>query len=259
MRTLTKIACVTMGVVVVAALAWPPPEPTVPEGQLQPKWRVGEQWVVETTARSAPTSDEQEAGPVRAVVWTFTVAKIEKVGEHACYRVEIKPDTDEGPQPLSIIWVDEKSLALRRIQTQLPVQEDLRTVIESYEFDGGQVSPVMGPLTGLPIDLPVFLTAKPRGGFSYRATAATPGARGTDGLAFAVSVEQQITAANPEKIKALLGGAASRDLKAKPIFEVQLKGPEGQVRQLWQAGLPWPAYSDNGHTEARLVKVVPPR
>jgi hypothetical protein len=50
-----------------------------------------------------------------------------------------------------------------------------------------------------------------------------------------------------------------KDVKIKPVYEVRLKTPLQRVRQLWQADQPWPVVSDNGVTQARLIKVIPPK
>jgi hypothetical protein len=38
---------------------------------------------------------------------------------------------------------------------------------------------------------------------------------------------------------------------------VRLKAAGSLVRQLWQPGLPWPVYSNNGIAESRLVEEAP--
>jgi hypothetical protein len=39
---------------------------------------------------------------------------------------------------------------------------------------------------------------------------------------------------------------------------VRLETAERKVRQVWQPGMPWPSFSDNGDTVSRLIKVIPP-
>lgn len=240
-----------------AALSGRPAGVRAAEEQLRPRWRIGEQWVVETTARPAQSADELPAAPPRPVSWHFTVGKVEKVAGHPCFRLDVRPEVEGGKAPLTTLWVDEKTMVVRQVQAQLLVQGALRDVTERYEFDGG-ASPVFAPLTALPLELPVFTAAKARGpALSYRAVSGEPGARAPGDLDFAVAVRQQVAPAAPEDVKRLLPGASARDPKAR-LFEVKLAGPERRARQLWQPGLPWPVYSDNGHAEARLVKVIPP-
>jgi hypothetical protein len=55
--------------------------------------------------------------------------------------------------------------------------------------------------------------------------------------------------------KSLTDDAFSKSLTTRPVTEVRLKSLGREVRQLWQAQRPWPIYSDNGYTVARLVSV----
>lgn len=243
-----------------------PAEPPGPVGQpapqesLKPRWRVGEQWIVETTTRLVQTGADFKSVPTaRPIDWQFTVKGIEKIAGRSCYRLEIRPQDSSGPQPITSIWVDDQTQTLRRVQTQLPVQGELRTITENYEFGEGKPSPVLGPLTALPIDMPLFGAEHARSlKFSYTAVPGAAESRELGEIGFAVDIEQHIAPVKGEEARNLLHRDLSRDLRARPLVEVRLQSPERKVRQLWQAGLPWPSYSDNGDTSARLIKVFPP-
>src|SRR5262245_31665233 len=142
-----------------AWLASAPPEggPGVPEGKLRPQWQVGSRWVVETVTRPLQVrgrGGDDKPDPLR---WQFTVAKKDKLGRHECFLVEVEGLTDPKAQPRSLLWVDAKSLAVRQLQTQVPVPGGFTTITENYDFGTGQPAPVMAPVTVLPLELPVFV------------------------------------------------------------------------------------------------------
>jgi hypothetical protein len=241
--------------------AAPPPagKGRLPVEQLRPRWTVGQSWIVETTTRPIQVAgDPNDLGSGPPLRWQFTVVKREKVAGKECFRVEIKClDTDER-SPVTVLWVDAKALVLRKFQTELLVQGEFRTVTESYDFEDGDSGPVLGPCNALPVDLPLFSSEKRRSPrFSYVATTGTNEAK-ADELKFSIEVDQQVAPARPGEIRKLLREEVPRGLEAPRVHEVRLKSAEAEVRQLWKPGQPWPAYSDNGHTVSRLIKVLPP-
>ncbi len=242
-----------------------------PADQLKPNWQVGQQWVVETISQLAPVGEEKQgkSDPVR---WQFTVKNIEPVGGHDCFRVNVEYLIDGREQAVAVLWADQKSLALRQVQSYLQVQGETRTVIESYSFADGQPAPVVGLLTAVPLDMPLFLPGASSKAiqekYVYEANAGPPGKKALGEVGFAVEVEQNTTPAKPEQVKALLakfGKEFSKDLEKpvvdanKPLVSVSLKTADREVNQLWQPSLPWPAFVDNGTTVARLVQVTLPK
>jgi hypothetical protein len=239
--------------------AAPPARPRgLPANQLRPRWTVGQSWIVETATLPVQAAgdprDLRRGPPVR---WQFTVAKREKVAGKECFRVEIRCTGSEERSPATVLWVDARALALRKFQTELLVQGEWRTVTESYDFEGADAGPVLGPSTALPVDLPLFSSEKRRSPrFSY---VARPGALGKDeGLAFSIDVDQHLAPARGRDVRDLLREEVPRDIDAPRAYEVRLRSPEREVLQLWKPGQPWPAYSDNGCTVSRLIKVLPP-
>jgi hypothetical protein len=231
---------------------------------LKPKWNVDDSWVIETTTR--PIQARNDIGDKKSapITWKLTVKKTEKVAGHECHRLEVVCLDDKGnvdkAQPGSVLWIDQKSMALRQLQTQLPVPGGFRTLTESYDFGDNQPTPVTGPLTSLVLDIPLFSPGATRGleKFTYDAVSGGGGKRAANDIAFSVDIEQHITPAKEEDVKKLVAEdfkEFNRDLKAAPVVEVKLKTSEREVRQLWQVGQPWPLYANNGPTTARLVKV----
>jgi hypothetical protein len=229
----------------------------VPADKLKPHWEVGDQWVVETTSQVQQSGTDGKQKPKsKPIQWQFTVQKPEPNDPKGCYRVEVKCLTP-GRQPAAVLWADQKSLALKRVETQLPVQGQWRKVVESYQSAGDQPSPVLGPLTALPLDMPVFQSGtKSLQKFTYEAIAGPEGTKAVGDLGFAFEVDQHVAPAGAEQVKGLLHEDFAKELTARPAVEVKLVTSERTVRQLWQPGEPWPSYSSNGRTEARLVKVV---
>jgi hypothetical protein len=228
--------------------------------KIKPKWRVGDQWVIETTTLQLQTGDEEERRkPGATLRWRYTVAAVEKLAGNECFRIGIQCQIEGRPQPATTIWVEKDSLALRQMQTQLPVPGGFRTVTESYQFPAGQASPVITPLTALPIDLPRFLPGQAKGTqtFQYEAVSGPAGTKALGELGFAFDVQQTATIATAEGVKGLLHEGFAKDLAASPIVSLQITTSDREVTQLWRANLPWAAYTDNGTTTSRLVEVIP--
>lgn len=242
----------------VARLAPAADEELKPE-DYRPQWKVGQRWVVssvslQSQARRDPKPDEAK----RAVRWQFDVRAFEKIDDRNCFRVEVKCLDGEG-DAVTTLWVDEKTMTLRRVQTQLPVAGGLRTVTENYRSASGQPFPAFAPLTVPPLELPLFLAGtKGSQTFDYEASSTPPEEKGVGDIDFSFSVDQQLTRPPADKIKGLIPEEYSKDLIQKPVMEVHLKATGLQVRQLWQPGVPWPVYSNNGIAESRLVEVVQP-
>jgi hypothetical protein len=242
------------------ALADPPtpaggPAAPVSAAQIKPKWTPGDKWVVETTTKLPQVRDDQ-ANKTVVAQWEFTVLQPENIGTVPFYRLRVKGLGGED-QPETNLWLDQKSLALVQFQTQIPVPGGFTTLTESYSSSSGQPAPVVGPITAVPIDMPLFLPSA-RGKFSYDASSGPVGAKRAIGdIKFTVDIDQQVSAAKPEAVKnaGLPNSAFTKSLEAKPVFEVKLETPDRTVRQLWQAEQPWPVFSDNGSTTARLIKV----
>lgn len=228
--------------------------------ELMPRWDLGDRWVVETISRPLQLREEMSVETVcRPIQWQFAVRKFEKALTDDCYRVEIKCLLGGARQPATVLWIDRKSKALRKIQTQLPVPGGFQTVTQSFEFSSGQPSPVLGPLTALPVDLPLFIGGEAKGmqTFAYETHLGTPGVKNVGELGFAHQIEQRVTPVAYSEVKGLLNDSYAKSLTEPPTVEVRLKDHDRQVRQLWQPGLPWPVYTNAGSTVCRLVKVIP--
>jgi hypothetical protein len=232
-------------------------EQKIPLEKVRPQWKVGDQWIVETQTRQMQKrSSKTKLSP--SVQWKFHVVKIEPLFGKLSYRIEITGVDKTLRTPKTILWIDQKSQVIRQIQTELPVQGGFRTVTESYEHRKGQPSPVIGLLTALPLDMPLFLSGtKSLGNFQYETISGPAGTKAIGEIGFSYSIKQSSQNAKPEEVTKALGDHFTKSLKKNPSVSIQLKNPERKVDQIWQSKLPWPVYSNNGSTEARLVKFTP--
>jgi hypothetical protein len=265
-RTLLWLACLAAALLVLNGgqyLPADPPKETKPaDGQPaknNERWQVGMKWVVETTTDLAQLGDEAKKKPQKTepIQWQFSVVKIEKVQGQECFRVEVERLIVEGDKaktvpPLTILWADARSLALRQIRTEFVVQGQIREVTESYDFGNGQHAPVMSPLTSIPLDMPRLLpggAAKATGSetFSYAAVSGPGGKKALGDVGFAVEIKQEIVDA-PAAAKALGG----------PDFTVKMSSGDRTVQQEWKNDRPWPETSSNGTTTSKLKSVTPP-
>ncbi len=226
--------------------------------QYKPQWKTGDQWVVETASLKLQSRTAAKPERGKPLQWQFTVKGTEKLAETPCYKVEVRCLEGKN-QPVTVLWVDQRSMTLRQVQSQIMVQGNYRTVTESYQFKD-RAAPVLAPLTALPLDLPVFPAGAQAKGisedFTYKSTIGD-GTKSLENLSFQFKVEQQMSPADPKEAKGLLADDFAKSIEAKPVLDVKIKSFDRNVRQLWQPKLPWPAYTDNGQTVAKLVKVTP--
>lgn len=257
--TLLALPMATAAVCLAPAADPPRPLRSANVDQVRPRWNLGDGWVVETSTYPMQVrGDAAQLTRSRPIQWQFVVQKYEKVIGDDCYRVAVKCLLPGPAQPTTVLWIDRKTQTLRQVQTQIPAAGRFRTITENYEF-GGQRSPVLGPLTALPIDLPLFQPGgtKGLGKFSYQANVGPAGKKALGEVGFAYEIEQDISEPAVQQVKGLLPDSFTKDLAVKPMVEVRMRGAGRQVRQLWQAGQPWPVYAENGATVSRLVKVLP--
>ena len=225
-----------------------------PEG-FRPVWQVGQRWTVETESVQIQVRREATDQPVvQKVRWQFHVQATEPLDGRDCFKLAITC-ASANDQPATVLWVDRQTMTLRQLQTQLQTPDGRRTVTESYRADSGQPFPAFAPLSVPPLELPLFLAGtKGTQTFSYEASSGPPGVKAVGDLGFAFSVRQDLQQVDEDQVKELLPADFTKGLEKKPILEVRLKAGRSQVRQLWQPGLPWPVFSDNGAAKSRLVK-----
>jgi hypothetical protein len=238
-----------------------------PEVQpLVPRWNLGDRWTVESVGKSLQVRRGGELPAIRPIQWQFALSKFEKSLTHDCYRLEIRCLSSQDGHPLATLWIDRDSRALRQVSTEIPVPDGYQTMTVGYEFDSGQPGPVLGPLTALPIDVPVLLADRAKGleTFHYRSAVGPPEGKDLDSLAFEHEVKQRISSVDAGEVRKLLTasfeksldeGSLAKSLAEKPVTDIRLKTAGREIRQLWQAGSPWPIYSDNGYCVCRLVSV----
>jgi hypothetical protein len=231
---------------------------------LIPPWNLGDRWTVESVGKRLQVRRGGELPAIRPIQWQFALSKFEKSLTRECYRVEIRCLASRDGHPLTTLWIDRDSRALRQISTEIPVPDGYQTMTVSYDFDSGQPGPVLGPLTALPIDVPVLLAGRAKGlqTFHYRSTVGPPESKDLEALAFDHEVEQRIAPIDAGEVRQLLTasfeklldeGPLAKSLAEKSVTDIRLKAAGREIRQLWQTGSPWPIYSDNGYCVCRLV------
>ena len=220
----------------------------------QPQWKAGQKWVVQTVtrqtqARRAP-QPEHASKPMR---WQFAIEAIEPWEGKACFRVSIT-SLLPGIQPETTLWVDQQTMTLRRIRMQIPSADGFRAIEETYRSPSGQPFPAFTPLTVPPVELPVFLSGiKGNASFQYQAVSGSEQAKALGDVGFGFTVEQSVDVPQPGDYPSLLPADAAKSLQGRPTVQVLLKSAQEQVRQVWQTGLPWPVFSDNGYARSMLV------
>jgi len=221
--------------------------------QFRPKWNVGDQWTVETQSRQQQVAATRQIRV--AARWQFSVEAVDNIAGTACFRIVIRPT--DAPQPKTTVWINRDTTAIRQIQTQLPTTDGYKTMTESYRT-GGRAAPVVGPLTVLPLDLPQFPEpgVKSLGTYQYEAVSGPDGIKAVGDIGFSTEIRQSLSRPSADRMKSLFGDENIKSLEGSPLVEVELSTPDYSTRQIWSGGGPWPMFSDNGVTQARLVEVT---
>ena len=225
-------------------------------GLSQPKWEKGSTWMVETVTQPLQTREVKPSTKPVPIRWQFRVADLENLAGRECYRIEIECLARGRIRPKSMIWVDQKSGFLRQYKTELAVAGQMRPMVESYDHAKSLAAPVITPVNALPIALPAFVPPGSKANtFTYTSAPMQAGAKSKDlGLVtFAHEVTQTTSKAGSKALEIIPKKGRPKSLDAKPITEVVLGTPTGEVKQLWQEGQPWPLVIDNGRTKAYLV------
>jgi hypothetical protein len=221
----------------------------------RPEWKTGQTWLIETVSSKLQGREITPARKPVPVRWQFKVANMEKLAGRDCYRIEIECLARGRIRPKSVIWVDEQTGFMRQFETELAVNGKMRKIIESNDHAKDQPSPVIMPISALPIAMPAFL---PKGSkansFTYTTAPIPAGGKARDlGLmTFAHEVSQTSSMAGPKALEIIPKGL-SKSLEPKGVTEVKISTHNEKITQLWQPGQPWPVYVDNGHTKAYLV------
>jgi hypothetical protein len=225
----------------------------------KPSWKIGQKWLIETVShQSQARRDVKAVKSGKPVRWQFEVREIEEIEGTECYKVLVTCLL-AGQHPEIVLWVDQSSMTLRRVQTGLPTPAGLQVMTESYRSDSGQPFPVFPPLSVPPLELPLFMDgAKGTQTFAYSTSNASDGTKAIGEIGFAFVVEQDVRQVSDEVTLELTHQAYTKSIVQQPTLEVRLKSAKQRVRQLWQPGSPWPIYSNNGATESRLVQVIEP-
>ena len=254
------------GLLAAAGLAWlcaiGPPGPTPAKAAddpapdlARPTWRIGDTWVVETVTDQIQVPEAKPAEKSPPIHWSFKVAGFVDVGGRKCYQVDITCQAKGRVRPSSTLFIDAQTMMLRELRTQMAGFGRFQTIRESYEPQGGQVSPVLTFGNVLPIDLPAFLPKQSKAAsFSYVSQSLPAGAKEPDLNRFGHAVTQQVVRPSGKSLQ-LIPSRYAKALDRQPVVEVRLVDQNRSVVQLWKQGNPWPVYTHNGRTEAKLVSV----
>jgi len=223
----------------------------------RPEWKVGDSWIVETETDPIQGRSAVLAAKLPLLKWKFVVAGEDKVQGADCYRIEVACIAGGSPTKATM-WCDKETMFLRQLQTWVYAAGERQSIVESFAAGSQAISaPVLPAVNALPLDMPAFPQAgqKSLGGeksFRFKSTPQAAGAKADGAVAFSTQVTQKIGKPDEARKKAL-GPDRSKSITA-PV-QVDLESSGRSVKQVWQNGRPWPEYSDNGRTRARLLTV----
>lgn len=219
----------------------------------RPQWQIGDRWTIATATRPMQGRIELPMKTQRTV-WRFEATAKEKVDGHACVRVEVRCLSKSGVRPRTTLWLDESSLLLRQIRTEVAVAGKMQPIVESYAASASHAA-VIAPFTALPIAMPVFLppgSKQAKKSYRYVSRPVASGAKDGGLVRFTHECVQSIASPSAKSLKRVPKQFA-KSLEARPAIEVRLSDHARTVIQLWQSGKPWPTYVDNGVTESWLL------
>ena len=229
------------------------------KGKLGPQCEVGDSWTVETSTAQIKSATESNTDRVD-VQWKFTVESIEKIAERDCFRIQATCLEPGHTQPEVTLWIDRDNGMLVRMTSRVMVQGEWSEFTETYVSNDGSAVPVLGVIPALPFDMPVFesedssdeVSVKSLDSKSYEILSGNVTEKALDTLAFTQEVNQTVTKPEEVFMKSL-----DDTLPQDETVQVEINGGRQTVKQVWAPGNPWPVYSDNGVTEARLIDFVP--
>ena len=226
---------------------------TVAESLPPPKWRIGQTWYIETESRQ-PQTDVPDTKWIAQ--WQFTIEAIDQFENSDCFRLAITPR--EHPEPKTIVWVDSQSFMIRRVDSQIPTPNGYVTVSEMYRAN--RPVPVLGPLSLIPLALPRFALDGLKSGneterFEYN-NSDQVGVKSDSEVAFATEVSQTVVMPNAESMKLFKTSPYVKNADHPNVLEVKLETRHETIRQLWDTSSPWPVFSENETSIARLLDVT---
>ena len=218
-----------------------------------PNWSVGQTWSIETESLQ-PQTDVQDTK--WTAQWRFLVEAIDEFEGSDCYRLVITPL--EQPEPKTTVWVDSRNFMIRRVDSQIPMPEGYVTVSEIYRAN--QPVPVIGPLSLIPLALPCFTTEGAKSDseaetFEYN-NSDFDGIKSDLPVSFLTTVSQTVGTPDAESMKQFDASPWVKSIDTPDVLEVKLVTQNETVRQLWDASAPWPVFSENGVSTARLLDIA---
>ncbi|MDR2756365.1 MAG: hypothetical protein LBC20_11715 [Planctomycetaceae bacterium] len=220
-------------------------------------WKIGTQWAVQAQNLQTQnaTPPQQQQAPI---VWIFTVQGQTKIQDRDCYQVQIRCREAAEQQPQITIYIDKQTGMLVKTQSQQIVQGQWQTQTDSYRVPQGKAAAVLGTIPCLPLDVPLFSVtqdgSKALGDTEmvYEIVSGNnDNAKSLDEFGFTYKVKQSIKRVTPEGAKSL--GNDAKTLGDDAV-EVELQSGKQIIKQVWTSSSPWAVYSNNGTSEARLIK-----
>lgn len=248
-----SLAVVLLGLTTIVAVAQGTGDK--PPGKVGPAWSVGDTWTVRATAIQSQdsTETEQQEKAKTPVDWRFIVVGKEDIKDRPCFRVSVTCLDEGRQQPITTLWFDVDKRTLSRVEAKIVVKGSWHVFTETYVAEGGKPTPVLGPIPALPLDFPVFTSdgvTKDLGAQTYETIYGNAGTKSLGDVGFAFMVDQSVTPVKTDHVKSL-----APESEGDSVVEVEIRGAGRSITQLWQPDTPWPIYSNNGMTEARLLEV----
>lgn len=219
-------------------------------------WQTGDRWTVETVPQMSVTSDASSSAG-KGIRWSFEVTGTDKIHDRNCWRASIRCAEPGVRSPEVEIWVDQKSGMLIRTTSRVKRGERTAEFTETYLTSDGQPTPVLGMLSSLPLDMPIFNSLAGRTKSLepqiYETVIGNGKTKSLEDLGFASIVSQNIKSVPAAQVKSLNVPAAS----SSENVNVEIRSGNRTVRQIWAPGKPWPIFSDNGVTHSRLLEYIP--
>ncbi len=173
-----------------------------------------------------------------------------------CFQAKITVVDAAPGSPVAHIWVDYETGALVRVATLTLVRGEWVKRVQTFQGSNGKATGVFGAIPCLPLDMPLFSEdgSKALGGGEeiYSTVDGDEGSKALDAAAprFSYKVKTSAQPLSAEGAKALGGGAEGLG----DALEVTMDGGARKARQIWTPNSPWPVYSANETSEARLVE-----
>ena len=234
------------------------------EGGFMPRWRTGEEWVLEASHKDLNADTETWLAPI---YWTFKVRSVKELNGVRCYVLHVF-SKNSGVKDQAILYLSTDDLRPVRVIDIYSTINGMKH--NSRDYDPSYAQPIIAEDTIVPYDLPAFPLenisessraqgaimdglGKIKDAFSRKFAKV----REVGGLRFKRNITQSPKLPKTEKKNAAQGARVpGEEISNSSVYSIQLseERSDNNLSQTWRPGYPWAVATTRRDRKVRLVK-----